>query len=440
MVVTTGTRRMWPVRDVGPLTDAYSLTSDWDNQWLTGGLEPDVIAEAHLDKESIFNGILRFAGDHNERLARSGFPNVQLAYDGLQFEVQVDPAQEAEPEPHAVETRGVKLAAARPTRLSSFNSSQAWAARYASHGHRSVLAIGNFDGIHLGHQAILRATVERAKTLHAVATALTFDPSPRKVLRPESAPPRLSTNTQRMDWFSVVGLEAAVVLPFTLELAALSPEEFVTGILVRDLQVTAVLVGQNFRFGHKQAGDVHLLAELGQKYGFEVVIIPPVVYRGEVVSSTIIRREITEGDVAHAARLLGRPFVLTGEVVVGSGTGRRFTFPTLNIACDQELLPGRGVYITRTSLEGGTHSYRSVTNIGMRPTFNGSALSVETHMLNLQLDTPPKRIEVRFWKRLREERKFNSPEKLRAQIARDIAKADKFFSRLRYFRQIRQPV
>jgi len=375
----------------------------------------------------------------NDRLARSGFPHVQLAYDGLQLEVAVDAVQEAAVESPATNTQDVKLALDAPARLSSFNSSLGWASRYASHGYRSVLAIGNFDGIHLGHQAILRSTVERAKTTAAVATALTFDPSPRKVLRPESAPPRLSTNAQRMEWFSVVGLEAAVVLPFTLELAALSPEEFVSGILVRDLHVAAVLVGQNFRFGHKQAGDVHFLTDLGRKYDFEVVIIPPVFYRGEVVSSTIIRREITAGEVAHAARLLGRPFVLTGEVVGGSGTGRRFTFPTLNLAAEQELLPGRGVYITRTLLDGETRSHRSVTNIGMRPTFNGSALSVETHILNLQLETPPKRIEVRFWKRLREERKFNSPEELCAQIARDIGKADKFFLRLRRFRSVRLP-
>jgi riboflavin kinase/FMN adenylyltransferase len=164
-----------------------------------------------------------------------------------------------------------------------------------------------------------------------------------------------------------------------------------------------------------------------------------VVYRGEVVSSTIIRREVAEGDVSHAARLLDRAFALTGEVVSGTGTGRRFTFPTLNLAAEQELLPARGVYITRSCLEGETRSYRSVTNIGMRPTFNGSALSVETHLLDTQLATAPKRMEVRFWKRLREEKKFSGPEELRAQIAADIARANKFFSRLRHSRAIRQP-
>ena len=375
----------------------------------------------------------------NERLIKMGFPNVQLAYDGLEFEVQADAATTISREHESSQVSRAATGNTRSTRLSVFSSSQGWASRYANFGHTSVLAIGNFDGIHLGHQAILRATVERAHSLRAVPTALTFDPSPRKVLRPETAPPMLSTNAQRMDWFNTHGLEAVVVLPFTLDLARLSPQEFVEQILVRDLRIAAVLVGENFRFGHKQAGDVKLLSELGSKHGFEVLIIPPVVYRGEVVSSTIIRREVAEGDVSHAARLLGRPFALTGEVVSGTGTGRKFTFPTLNLAVEQELLPARGVYVTRSCLDGENRSHRSVTNIGFRPTFNGSSLSVETHLLDAQLATAPKRMEVRFWKRLREEKKFSGPEELRAQIATDIARADKFFSRLRRARSIRQP-
>src|SRR5712664_3236905 len=247
----------------------------------------------------------------NERLRQMGFPHVQLAYDGLQFDVYVDARDEADREQQA--PARITLAGGPPLRrLATFTSSRAWASRYASYGHASVLAIGNFDGIHLGHQAILRATVERAHALDAVPTVLTFDPSPRKVLRPESAPLRLSTIPQRVEWFNVLGIEAAVVLLFTLELARLSPEEFVERILVRDLRVKAVLVGENFHFGHKQAGNVKLLKELGAKSGFEVVIIPPVEYHGEVVSSTIIRREIAEGDVSHAGRLLGRPFALRG--------------------------------------------------------------------------------------------------------------------------------
>jgi riboflavin kinase/FMN adenylyltransferase len=375
----------------------------------------------------------------NERLQKMGYPHVQLAYDGLEFEVRTEAAGEIWHGSRGSQASRASTGGMRSTRLSAFSSSQAWASRYGAFGHTSVLAIGNFDGIHLGHQAILRSTVELAHALDAVSTVLTFDPSPRKVLYPESAPLRLSTNAQRMEWFNVLGLEAVVVLPFTLELARLSPSEFAEQILVRDLHVKAVLVGENFRFGHKQAGNVKLLTELGKKHGFNVVIVPPVVYRGEVVSSTIIRREIAEGDVSHAARVLGRPFALTGEVVSGTGTGRRFTFPTLNLFPEQELLPARGVYITRACVEGESCSHRSVTNIGTRPTFNGSSLSVETHLLDAQLDETPKRLEVRFWKRLREEKKFSGPEELRAQIARDIASTNSFFSRLRRFRSIRQP-
>jgi riboflavin kinase/FMN adenylyltransferase len=372
----------------------------------------------------------------NARLRQMGFPHVQLAYDGLEFEVSI---AESEQTRHARKSPPLSTAAAESRKLATFGSAEAWASTYAASGQSSVLAIGNFDGIHLGHQAILRSAVARAQAIGAVSTALTFDPSPRKVLRPDSAPLRLSTNAQRMDWFNALGLEAAVILPFTLELARLSPEEFVQQILVRDLHIKTVLVGEDFHFGHKQAGNVKLLKELGAKNDFEVVIIPPVQYRGEIVSSTIIRREVAEGDVSHAGRLLGRPFALTGEVVSGTGTGRKFTFPTLNLAAEQELLPARGVYITRTFFEGETCSRRSVTNIGVRPTFNGSALSVETHLLDSQGITTPNRIEVRFWKRLREEKKFTGPEELRAQIARDIATANKFFSRLRRFRSVRLP-
>jgi riboflavin kinase/FMN adenylyltransferase len=375
----------------------------------------------------------------NERLRQMGFPHVQLAYDGLQFDVQVDARDDGGREQQAL-ARITLAGGPSSRRLATFTSSQAWASRYATYGHSSVLAIGNFDGIHLGHQAILRATVERAHALSAVSTVLTFDPSPRKVLRPESAPPRLSTVAQRLEWFNALGIEAAVIMPFTLELSRLSPEEFVEQILVRDLQVKAVLVGENFHFGHKQAGNVKLLKELGARNGFEVVIIPPVECHGEVVSSTIIRREVAEGDVSRAGRLLGRPFALTGEVVPGTGTGRKSTFPTLNLAAEQELLPARGVYITRTMLEGETCSHRSVTNIGVRPTFNGSSLSVETHLLDFQPETTPKRIEVRFWERLREEKKFSGPEELRAQIAQDIAAANRFFTRLRRYRSVRQLV
>ena len=362
----------------------------------------------------------------NERLRTLGMPHVQLAYDGLQLDVNAGESHQ----PAVAEDRRPSSNAT----ITVFTSSADWRAQYASSGRGSVLAIGNFDGVHLGHQAILRQAVDCAEETHAVATALTFEPPPLKVLRPDSAPKRLSTNAQRTEWFRFVGLESAVVLPFTLELARVSPVDFVERILVGDLLVRAVLVGENFRFGYKQAGNVNLLRDLGKKAGFEVITIPPVVYHGEIVSSTVVRREIAEGDVAHAGRLLGRPFVLTGEVVSGTGTGHRFTVPTLNLRPEQELLPARGVYITRTLLDGETKSCRSVTNVGTRPTFNGSSLTVETHLLGAPAEFETKRIEIRFWRRLREEQKFANPGELRAQIARDVAKTNRFFTLLRRIR------
>jgi len=365
----------------------------------------------------------------NERLRRAGYPQVQLAYDGLQLEVQTDSP--------AVEKAAKALAAhvyVPAGKLAAFYSAADWAARYGAKGRGSIVAIGNFDGIHLGHQRILEFARTMAKENGAVATALTFEPPPLKVLRPEDAPPRISTNQQRMEWFGAVGMEAAVVLPFTMELAKLTPEEFVEQILVRELRVKAVVVGDNFRFGHKQAGDVKFLRELGMRDGFDVVVHTPVVIGGETVSSTLIRKQIAEGDVRHAARMLGRPFALTGEVVQGTGTGKKFTFATMNLKPEQELWPAKGVYITRTVLEGEPSSHRSVTNIGMRPTFDGATLTVETHLLDYAGNFAPGRIEIRFWKRLREEKKFSAAAELKAQIEKDIAAANTFFARLRRVR------
>src|SRR5258707_7758122 len=198
----------------------------------------------------------------------------------------------------------------------------------------------------------------------AVATALPFEPPPLKVLRPESAPPRISTNEQRLEWFGALGVGAAVVLPFTRELSQLSPEDFVGEILVRQLQVRAVVVGDNFRFGHKQAGNVKLLRELGMRDGFDVIVHEPVVGDGEIVSSTVIRKLISEGEVTRAARMLGRAFALTGEVVAGTGTGREVRVPTLNLRPEQELLPAKGGDITRTVMGGEPSNHRVVTNVG----------------------------------------------------------------------------
>ena len=364
----------------------------------------------------------------NERLRRLGHANVQLAYDGLQLEVATETSVHALP----AQVSDLRLAG-----LAVFDGAKKWREFYGASKRGSILAIGNFDGIHLGHQAILKQAVELAAKTGAVATALTFEPSPLKVLRPESAPKRISTPEQRLEWFRAVDVESAVVLPFTVELSRLSPREFVERVLVSELQVRAVLVGENFRFGHKQGGDTNLLRELGATKGFEVIALAPVAAHGEVVSSTVIRREIAAGEVTQAGRLLGRPYVLTGNVIRGTGTGRKFTFPTLNLKAQQELLPAPGVYITRTLLAGETKSRRSVTNIGVRPTFDGKVLTIETHLLDFNEDISPRRIELRFWKRLRSEKKFSGPDELRVQIARDIRAANRFFTLLRKFRVLR---
>jgi riboflavin kinase/FMN adenylyltransferase len=361
----------------------------------------------------------------NERLRKQGHANVQLAYDGLKLEIATD---------HPAAIKDSEFIIPRLDGLAVFTAPEEWREFYGASGRGSVLAIGNFDGIHLGHQAILQEATNHAAKSGAVATALTFEPPPLKVLRPEAAPKRLSTNEQRLEWFRAVGVEAAVVIPFTLELSKLSPQEFVENILVNELQVRALLIGENFRFGHKQAGDAQLLRDLGKVHGFEVASIPPIMAHGEIVSSTVIRREIAEGEVTQAGRLLGRPFVLTGSIVSGTGTGSKFTFPTLNLRADQELLPAGGVYITRTLLQDESQSRRSLTNIGIRPTFNGTALSIETHLLDFSGTISPKRMELRFWKRLRAEKKFSGPDELRVQITKDIVSANRFFTLLRKFR------
>ncbi|HJY86940.1 MAG TPA: bifunctional riboflavin kinase/FAD synthetase [Candidatus Acidoferrales bacterium] len=302
-----------------------------------------------------------------------------------------------------------------------------WTARFGADT-KTALTVGSFDGIHLGHQKILRGVVERAPAIRALAAAVTFDPHPLKILRPAEAPPLISTLQQRLAGFEEIGLGAALVLRFDLELSRLSPEEFVRRILLEKLRLRSILVGGNFRFGHQQTGDVKRLAELGQRFGFAVEIVPPVIVRGQVVSSTAIRRAVCEGRVEQAARLLGRPFVLTGAIRPGSGRGRSLVVPTLNLAPEQELWPAVGVYATKTRLGG--RLYRSATNVGVRPTFDGGPLTIESHLFDFSETVSSGPLEILFWKRLRSERKFSSADALRAQISADLARSERFFERL----------
>ena len=295
-----------------------------------------------------------------------------------------------------------------------------------------ALTIGNFDGVHYGHRRILRRVREVAAAGGWKASVLTFDPHPTRVVAPERCPLLMTTPDERCLLMRGEGIEQALILPFTAEIARLEPEEFVRRILVERLGARAVLVGDNFRFGRRQAGTVAVLAELGRLLGFSTDVVPAVTCRGRIVSSSAIRELVVDGRVSIAARFLLRPYAVEGEVVSGRGVGSKQTVPTLNLATSAELIPGRGVYVTRTRDLEDAREWSSVTNIGYRPTFGASEdLSIETFLLDpLEGDTP-RRIRVEFLRRLREERKFDSPEALRAQILRDVRAAVSYFRRLR---------
>ena len=313
------------------------------------------------------------------------------------------------------------------TGFAALHSTAEWEARHGPSGRRAVLSVGNFDGLHLGHQKILQQVIETAQVCQGIASVITFDPHPLRVLHPDKALRLVETLDQRIQRFAAMGLQAALVLRFDPSLATLSPEEFVRRVLVENLKTVAVLVGRNFRFGHRQEGNVETLSELGRRLGFSVQIVEPVMIDGEFVSSTAVRSAVAEGRVASAARLLGRPFVLTGEIIRGAGRGATVVFPTLNLTPEQELLPKVGVYATETRLEG--RLYRSATNVGFRPTFDGTLLGVESHLFDFSRELSQGRLEVRFWERLRDERKFSGPAELRSQIAADLHEVREYFRR-----------
>jgi riboflavin kinase / FMN adenylyltransferase len=305
------------------------------------------------------------------------------------------------------------------------HSTAEWVECFGPSAKRTVVSIGNFDGLHLGHQKILHGVVARAGVSGCAAAVVTFDPHPVKVLRPAQAPQMLQTLQQRLAGFAAFGLDAALVLRFDAALAARPAEEFVSDILVHPLRTSAILVGATFRFGYRQAGNVALLEELGRRFDFAVEIVEPVACDGVVISSTAIRHAVAEGRVAEAARLLGRPFALTGQVERGAGRGGTVLVPTLNLSPEQELVPGNGVYATETFVGGKL--YRSATNIGVRPTFDGTRRSIESHLFDFSEQLTAGPLEVRFWKRLRDERKFDNPEELLRQIAVDLDQAREFF-------------
>lgn len=294
----------------------------------------------------------------------------------------------------------------------------------------SAITIGNFDGVHIGHQHLFRQVVAAAKARGLTPAVLTFDPHPARVVAPGRAPKLLTNIEERCALMREQGIEQILVLPFTPEVAKLSPDEFVGRVAVSMLDAKMVFVGENFRFGHKQSGDTRALVELGKRFGFETEIVGAVKCRGRVVSSSLVRELIRAGSVALACRYLNRPYALSGDVVPGHGVGAKQTVPTLNLRTTAEVLPANGVYITRTSDLDSGQRWNSITNIGHRPTFGGGDLSIETFLLERLEGAAPARIRVEFLHRVRDERKFDSPQALRAQIFRDVDRAGAYFRRL----------
>ncbi len=291
--------------------------------------------------------------------------------------------------------------------------------------------VGNFDGVHQAHAYVLREIVARAKAHRAQAVAVTFEPHPTRILKPEAGLKLLTPTPEKLHWLESTGIDAVLLLPFGRDLSLMTPRQFAERILKKRLHAREVHEGFNFRFGHKAAGDVNMLAEFGREMGFEVKVYPEMKLRGETVSSTQIRRLIGEGRVSRARHLLARPFCILGNPGRGRGYGSKYTVPTINMARYEELVPKDGVYITWTRV--GSERFDSVTNVGNRPTFGAELFAIETHLLNfhpLEL-TPDTEVEICFLERLRDEIRFPSVEALREQIARDVKKARRYFHLLR---------
>lgn len=292
-----------------------------------------------------------------------------------------------------------------------------------------VLALGNFDGVHRGHQKILERLRRVASERGATPVVMTFDPHPPRVVRPDKAPPLLMTKAQKLEAVAALGVQGAAIVRFTPELSRWDPDAFVQRVLVDWLHVSEVWVGANFLFGHDRAGNFSLLRTLGASYGFKAEKIDPVRYKDFVVSSTRIRRLVSEARVDEAGALLGRQYFIDGIVVEGQRRGRTIGFPTANLHTENELLPPHGVYATTATIGGVIHA--SVTNVGVRPTVDDSGrVSVETHVFDFNGDLYGSPVRLGFVQRLRDERAFESLEALRTQIAADCTKAQVLFDRL----------
>ena len=291
-----------------------------------------------------------------------------------------------------------------------------------------VLALGNFDGLHRGHLKIVERVKRGAAEHGGTPMAMTFDPHPPRVVRPDKAPPLLMTKEQRLEALHRAGIACVAVVRFTPELSQWAPETFVRRVLVEWLRISKVWVGANFLFGHGRSGNFSTLRTLGQRYGFRAEKIDPVRYKDFVVSSTRVRRLISEGRMDEAGALMGHPYYVDGQVVHGRGRGREIGVPTANLATHNELVPPHGVYATTMTVEGIVHA--GITNVGVRPTFGESDLSIETHLLNYDGDLYGRDVRLSFVQRLRDERRFPDVAALRAQIDADQRRAERLFTRI----------
>jgi riboflavin kinase/FMN adenylyltransferase len=291
-----------------------------------------------------------------------------------------------------------------------------------------VLALGNFDGLHRGHLKIVERVKRGALEHGGCPMAMTFDPHPPRVIRPDKAPPMLMTKAQKLEALQRAGLHSVAVVRFTYELSRWDPETFVKNVLVDWLRVAEVWVGANFLFGRDRTGNFSLLRTLGQRYGFRADKIDPVRYKEFVVSSTRARRLVSEGRMDEAGGLLGHPYYIDGTVVAGRGKGRELGFPTANLRTDNELVPPDGVYATTLTIDGVIHA--ALTNIGIRPTFGESDRTIETHLLKFSGDLYGKDVRLGFVQRLRDERRFEDVDALRAQIEADRRRAERLFAQL----------
>lgn len=289
-----------------------------------------------------------------------------------------------------------------------------------------IVTMGNFDGVHAGHQALFRRVHQRANAVGGTSCVITFDPHPQKVLFPEQELSLLNHLDEKIEIIQAYGIDLLLCLPFTPDFAAQAPRQFVQDVLVDALHAQEIYIGYDGRFGRERDGSPEMLAAFGKEYGFHVSIIPPIVLNGIVVSSTKIRQCIQDGDVERAAELLNRPYALDGTVVYGTQRGAQLLgFPTANVEVIHELLPKKGVYVCYVRWK--QQQFQAVVNVGINPTFRNSPLTVEAHLLDFDGNLYGEWIQVLFLKRLRDEVAFSTPEALAAQIGADVDAARQYF-------------